>query len=198
MRALGVTTATVSIDNPPFFVALEAALAETPIATTGRLPALASRAGRSRRRCRRRSSDESFEFYGRTLTGGKEQLPRWKRCIDAADARLGEALGQLYVEEEFPPAAKARCEAIVENLLPRWADPSGKLDWMSEPTRKRRSRKLATFGSKIGYPTSGATTRRSRSTADAFVVNRMAAAQFELKPRLRPDRQARRPDASGA
>ena len=51
---------------------------------------------------------ENFDFYDRKLSGTKEMLPRWKRCVQATDRNLGEALGQVYVEKYFPPAAKAR------------------------------------------------------------------------------------------
>ena len=52
--------------------------------------------------------DEDFDFRGKTLTGAKEIQPRWKRCVQATDRVLGEALGQVYVQKSFPPEAKAR------------------------------------------------------------------------------------------
>src|SRR6266566_1124978 len=52
--------------------------------------------------------DEDFNFKGRVLQGTKELLPRWKRCVSVTDRRLGEALGQIYIEKYFPPRAKAR------------------------------------------------------------------------------------------
>ena len=60
--------------------------------------------------------DESFDFYGRQLTGAKENLPRWRRCVRATDGELGEALGQIYVERYFPPAAKARAVFSLQTL----------------------------------------------------------------------------------
>src|SRR5262249_32341129 len=61
--------------------------------------------------------DEDFDFSGRTLTGTKEILPRWKRCVTATDRALGDALGQVYVEKYFPPQAKARAVTMVQNLI---------------------------------------------------------------------------------
>ena len=52
--------------------------------------------------------EENFNFYGKTLRGAKELRPRWKRCVEYADNDLGEALGQAYVAETFPPEAKAK------------------------------------------------------------------------------------------
>ena len=50
--------------------------------------------------------DEAFDFYGRKLNGQQEQRERWKRAVSAVSGELGEAVGQLYVKEYFPPAAK--------------------------------------------------------------------------------------------
>ncbi len=62
-------------------------------------------------------ADESFAFYGRTLTGAPEQKERWKRGIDTVESALGEAVGQLYVERHFPPEAKERMTTLVANLV---------------------------------------------------------------------------------
>ena len=50
---------------------------------------------------------EDFAFYGRTLSGTPELRERWKRGVSLVEGALGEAVGQLYVERHFPPAAKA-------------------------------------------------------------------------------------------
>ena len=61
--------------------------------------------------------DENFDFFGRTLTGAKQNLPRWRRCVQRTDMELGEALGQYYVQRNFPPEAKARALAMVKNIM---------------------------------------------------------------------------------
>ncbi|HZE72296.1 MAG TPA: M13 family metallopeptidase [Pyrinomonadaceae bacterium] len=96
--------------------------------------------------------EEDFDFSGRTLTGTKEILPRWKRCVTATDRALGEALGQVYVEKHFPPQAKARALAMVQNLIAALRDDLSDLSWMSDATRKRATAKLEAFARKIGYP----------------------------------------------
>jgi putative endopeptidase len=50
---------------------------------------------------------ENFHFYSEILTGTTKMLPRWKRVVAEVDGDVGEALGQLYVAEYFPPEAKA-------------------------------------------------------------------------------------------
>src|SRR5260370_3207388 len=96
--------------------------------------------------------DENFNFYGRTLTGAKEIQPRWKRCVNATDRNLGEALGQKYVEKVFPPEAKARARKMVENLVAALRSDIETLPWMSDPTRKQALAKLTAMALKIGYP----------------------------------------------
>jgi predicted metalloendopeptidase len=96
--------------------------------------------------------DERFDFYGRTLSGVKEQEPRWKRGVGAVERSQGESLGKLYVAQYFSPEKKARMEALVKNLLAAYKDSINKLDWMSPATKKEAQAKLAKFTPKIGYP----------------------------------------------
>ena len=46
----------------------------------------------------------------------KQQLPRWRRCVHAADRDLGDALGQAYVDRAFPPDSKARTLQMVHAI----------------------------------------------------------------------------------
>ena len=96
--------------------------------------------------------DESFDFYGRTLNGQKEQRERWKRAVSAVNESLGEAAGQLYVAHNFTPAARAQVIALVENLRTAYGERIRELPWMSADTKKVALQKLATFRLKIGYP----------------------------------------------
>ena len=129
--------------------------------------------------------NENFRF-NQQLTGAKELLPRWKRCLQATDAALGEALGQAYVEKTFGPEAKRRALEMVHNLEAALQDRLGRLAWMSDTTRKRALAKLAAFQDKIGYPDKWRD--YSALTVDAqspYVVNVMRAAQFARAYNLR-------------
>jgi putative endopeptidase len=96
--------------------------------------------------------DERFDFYGRTLNGQPQQLERWKRAIQLLNADLGEALGQLYVAQYFPPDSKRKMLALVENLRAAYAERIQHLTWMSPDTKRVALEKLAAFRPKIGYP----------------------------------------------
>ena len=95
---------------------------------------------------------ENFNFYGKVLSGQPEQEPRWKRAAHTIDGSIGEALGQLYVEKYFPPAAKARMNELVENLQAVFHDRLEKVPWMTETTRAKALAKFARFTHKIGHP----------------------------------------------
>ena len=97
-------------------------------------------------------ADESFDFYGRTLRGRKEQQPRWKRAVDVVNGVLGEAVGQMYVEKYFPAAAKERMLTLVKNLQVALGERIDAQDWMSDDTKVRAHEKLNSFIVKIGYP----------------------------------------------
>jgi putative endopeptidase len=96
--------------------------------------------------------EENFDFYGRALTGTKQMLPRWQRCVQATDRQLGEALGQYYVQRNFPPEAKARALVMVHNLIDALRADLSTLDWMSPATREQAIKKLNAINLKIGYP----------------------------------------------
>jgi endothelin-converting enzyme/putative endopeptidase len=95
--------------------------------------------------------EENFAF-NKTLTGATEMKPRWKRCAEATDNQLGEALGKKYVEKYFPPEAKARMQDMVKNILLAMHDTIEGADWMDAATKKKALEKLSTFNPKIGYP----------------------------------------------
>jgi putative endopeptidase len=96
--------------------------------------------------------DENFRFYGETLTGQKEITPRWKRCTAATDQALGEAVGQDWVAQNFPPAAKDNMKKLVHALEVALNQDIQQLDWMSPATKAQAEKKLAAFRDKIGYP----------------------------------------------
>ena len=95
---------------------------------------------------------QNFDFYGKTLSGKQELQPRWKRAVSSVDGALGEAVGQMYVEKYFPPAAKDRMVELVGNLQTSLGERIQALDWMSDETKEKAMEKLGTFHLKVGYP----------------------------------------------
>jgi putative endopeptidase len=95
--------------------------------------------------------DSNFKFQ-QALTGQAEIQARWKRCVDATDNALGEALGQKYVEETFGPDGKQRMLKMVDALEQSLDQDIHSLPWMTEETKKQAKVKLTAIRNKIGYP----------------------------------------------
>jgi putative endopeptidase len=127
---------------------------------------------------------ENFDFSGRILTGAKEDLPRWKKCVQATDRALGEALGQKYVEKNFPPEAKARALAMVHNLIAALGEDLQTLPWMSPATRQQAVAKLNAMTIKIGYPDKWRDYSAFRVDRGPFVGNMLRSAEFNYQRNL--------------
>ena len=125
--------------------------------------------------------DENFNFQGRVLQGTQEILPRWKRCVRATDHELGEALGQVYVEQYFPPEAKARALEMVDNLTAALREDLQTLPWMGEATRQQALTKLNAFTRKIGYPDKWRDYSAYHVDRGPYVLNLLRGAEFESK-----------------
>ena len=95
---------------------------------------------------------ENFDFYGRTLSGTQEIRDRWKRGVSLVENLMGDAVGKLYVERHFPPAAKGRMDELVTNVRAAYGVSISDLEWMTPETRERALAKLDKFTPKIGYP----------------------------------------------
>jgi len=128
--------------------------------------------------------DETFAFYGRTLSGATELRPRWKRILAAADRALGEDLGQLFVKTAFSPAAKARALEMVRFHKEAMRVRILAADWMVPATKTQALRKLDTMRTKVGYPDRWRDYRALKLSRRAFVLNVQAAATFEFRRNL--------------
>ncbi|HEV2912472.1 MAG TPA: M13 family metallopeptidase [Pyrinomonadaceae bacterium] len=129
--------------------------------------------------------EEDFKFNKAFLTGAKENLPRWRRCVTSTDNSLGEALGQLYVEKTFTPQAKARAQEMVRNLIAALRADLSTLSWMSDETRKRAIAKLDAFVRKIGFPDTWRSYEALQINNGPYYNNAVAANAFEFSRDLR-------------
>ncbi|MEP6989617.1 MAG: peptidase M13, partial [bacterium] len=107
----------------------------------------------------------SFVFRGTVLSGQQAQSERWKRGVHAVSGgdygagghfdrfgNIGWAVGTLYAAQYFPPAAKAKIVALVNDLKAAYRVRIAALDWMSAATRTEALKKLDTYVIKVGYP----------------------------------------------
>ncbi len=122
---------------------------------------------------------ESFDFYGKALEGQPEQKPRWKRCVAATDDALGEALGQVYVEQRFSAKDKERTLELTRDVEAAMDRDIEQLDWMSATTKARAKEKLHAIANKIGYPDKWRDYSTLTVNRDDALSNALEAAAFE-------------------
>jgi len=96
--------------------------------------------------------NESFDFYGKTLSGTKSMKPRWKRALSKVNGSIGQLLGKAFVKDHFTEESKVVVSQMVENLRAAFQDRINQLTWMSEETKAKALEKLHAFNYKIGYP----------------------------------------------
>lgn len=95
--------------------------------------------------------DETFDFQGRFLTGAKEQQERWKRCTEATDRTLGEAVGAEWVKIKFTAEQEKAANDMIDHLFAAMKTHIQNLPWMSDVTKQKALAKLAAYKRKIGY-----------------------------------------------
>lgn len=142
----------INVTNPDFFKGMNAVLDSTDLATIKAYLRWQLIASAESTVLPKAFDDEMFDFKGRKLRGQPEQQARWKRCVQATDRALGEALGQVYVEKEFPPSSKAATLQMVRDIENAMDQDLDSLDWMSAETKTRAKEKLHAVANKIGYP----------------------------------------------
>lgn len=127
--------------------------------------------------------DENFKFR-QALTGQAEIQARWKRCVDATDRALGEALGQRYVEETFGADGKQRMLKMVDALEKSLDDDIHNLPWMTEETKKQAKIKLTAIRNKIGYPDVWRDYSKLTVTQGDLMGNFLRANEFESRRQI--------------
>jgi putative endopeptidase len=128
--------------------------------------------------------DENFHFFAATLQGQKEDQPRWKRCTQMTDRALGEAVGQEWVKQNFPPAAKDNMENLVHALEAALAQDIAQLPWMSPETKVEAKAKLDAIRDKIGYPAKWRDYTKLTVKRDDLLGNAERSQVFERNRRL--------------
>jgi putative endopeptidase len=152
LRLIGSPSITsLNVVSPDFFKGLNAAIEQTDLATLKTYmrvhlaDSLASRLPAA-------FYDERFNFYGRELQGTPQEEARWKRCVNSVDGSMGEALGQLYVQQYFTPDMKQATLQMVQGIEAAMNQDIDQVDWMSPETKVKAKQKLQLITNKIGYP----------------------------------------------
>jgi putative endopeptidase len=127
--------------------------------------------------------DADFAFSS-TLTGQSKQPPDWRRCTSAVDGNIGEALGQVYVAQVFPPQSKARALKMVKDIEAAMSRDIDSVTWMQPATKKEAHLKLDAVINKIGYPDKWIDYSSLDITRDSLPMNVERSTAFELARQL--------------
>jgi putative endopeptidase len=124
--------------------------------------------------------DEAFDFQGRFLSGIKEQQERWKRCTEATDRTLGEALGAEYIKTKFTPEQEAAANAMIDHIFAAMKSHIQGLQWMSGETKVKALAKLASYKRKIGYNRNPRGYVGLKIDRTSFAANVRHASEFQV------------------
>jgi putative endopeptidase len=173
----------IVLAQPSFFEAFAKLVSETPLATlkawlasrylTAMAPYLSEAFDLAR-----------FEFFGRTLTGQQAPIVRWRRGVSLVNGFLGDAIGRLYVEKHFPPAALARMRKLVDDTTGAFRQALAECEWLAPASRRAALEKLSRLGTKIGHPRQWRDYRRLDIRPDDLLGNVRRAQVFENQYRM--------------
>ena len=168
----------INNSTPDYFPAMMAAIESTDLPTLKaymRYHVLTTAAGR----LPKAFDGENFDFYGRKLNGQPEQAARWKRCSNAVNGAMGEALGKVYVQQYFAGDSKAKMVEMVHDIENAMGRDIDQLDWMSDVTKVKAKEKLHAVANKIGYPDKWRDYSKLEVKPDDALGNTMRATAFE-------------------
>ena len=174
----------LNVTHPPFFKGLNSLLDSTDLATIKVYLTWQLINGLPSTALPQAFDDEHFNFFGKTLRGQPEQRPRWKRCVQETDGALGEALGQVYVAQAFPPSSKAATLQMVHDIEAAMDADIDTLDWMSAETKVKAKEKLQAIANKIGYPDKWRDYSTLKVVRDDAIGNAVRAIEFENRRQL--------------
>jgi len=174
----------LNVTNPDFFKGLQGALESTDLDTVktylrwqliNSVPAVV---------LPKEMDAENFDFYRRKLQGQPEQRARWKRCVEATDGALGEALGQVYVASQFSAASKSLTLQMVHDIESAMDKEIDAQAWMSAETKLKAKAKLHMVADKIGYPDRWRDYTNLKVVRGDALGNAFRATEFEAKREL--------------
>lgn len=125
--------------------------------------------------------EENFDFYHRKLLGQPRKDKRWKQVVSIIDMNVGEALGQLYVEQEFGETHRNKMATMVDDIREVFSERLKNLEWMSEETKEKALEKFSKFRAKIGNPSKYIDYSSIRIEPGDYLGNVMRSNQFEFR-----------------
>lgn len=179
---------TVIVGEPKYFIALEEMLKTTSVEQWKNYLKW-TMIDRFSNRLTMDMERMNWDFSERILRGSKKQRPLNDRALQVVNRTVGEALGKLYVDEKFPPEAKAKAAQMVQNLKLAYLNRIKNLSWMSEETKEKAYEKVNKMTVKIGYPDKwrdySALVTKSPKEGGTFVSNMMDYSKWSYYDNLK-------------
>lgn len=179
LQQLSISTDSLNVQQPVFYVKVNALLSTVPVETWKKYLKFHIIAPSAN--ALSNAFVTSIFNFSKAITGQQKIKPRWERIYRATDGNLGEALGQLYVKKYFTEEAKQRMLELVNNLQTAFAKRIMKMDWMSDSTKKVATEKLMAFIKKIGYPDKWRDYSKVTIHRNTYFENRLSAAKNEYQ-----------------
>ena len=179
----GATFPVINAGQPEYLKALNKLLVDTPLADLKlylRWHAMKNAAPY----LSKPFDDEAFSMT-KVLSGTKEQLPRWRRCVQSTDEQLGEALGRKFVEKHYPAKAKQKMNELIDNLFVVLREDLKSADWMTDSTRVQALAKLDSFKRKIGHPEKWRDYSALKVARKSYFANALEGSKFEVQRDLK-------------
>ena len=136
---------TLNVATPDFFKGLNELIASRAGGRVEVVPALARDSRLGRPTCPRPFATRISSSSGRRWPDRRSRLRAGSSAPPRPTSALGEAVGQDWVKENFPPKAKASMDQLVAALEKSLADDIKTLPWMSDETKKAAEEKLALY-----------------------------------------------------
>jgi putative endopeptidase len=174
----------LNVTYPPFFKALNSLIGSTDLDTIKTYLRWQLISNTPSTALPEKFDQEHFRFYGTVLSGQQQQQPRWKRCVQSTDGALGEALGEVYVKQAFPPTSKAATQQMVRDIEGAMDKDIDTLDWMSADTKGKAKEKLNAIANKIGYPDKWRDYSSLKIVRGDALGNAVRATEFENRRQL--------------
>ena len=174
----------LNVTHPPFFKGLNEVIESTSLDTIKRYLEWQLVVQTPSTALPQAFDDEHFNFYGKILRGQPEQRARWKRCVQATDGALGEALGQVFAAQAFPPSSKAATLQMVHDIEAAMDADIDTLTWMSAETKAKAKEKLNLIANKIGYPDKWRDYSSLKVVRGDALGNALRAIEFENRRQL--------------
>jgi len=127
---------------------------------------------------------EHFAFEDKTLAGTPELPARWKRAGAIMDRAMGHAVGRIYLASYFPPAIRARADAMTRNIKLAMAKRIRGLPWMADVTKARALAKLQAVRIEIGGQQPQRTYEKLTVARDDAYGNVLRAARVDYQHNL--------------